>query len=77
MAAYMRWKDKTPAGAYEFAKKFFGIEEKLSAPPKRNNEEVKPAVDPTKGKAGLDRMNSAEFSEPKRQHSNMIDEVFG
>lgn len=77
LAAYMRWQDKTPAGAYEFAKKFFGIEEKLTAPPEKKNEEVKTAVDPTKGKAGLDRINSAEFSEPKRQHSNMIDEVFG
>jgi DNA repair exonuclease SbcCD ATPase subunit len=77
LAAYMRWQDKTPAGAYEFAQKFFGIEEKLAVPSAKNDEEAKPAVDPTKGKAGLDRINSAEFSEPKRQHSNMIDEVFG
>lgn len=77
LAAYMRWQDKTPAGAYEFAKKFFGIEEKLTAPQNKNDKEVKPATDPTKGKAGLDRINSAEFSEPKRQSSNMIDEVFG
>ena len=77
LAAYKRWQDKSPAGAYEFARKFFGIEEKLAAVPQKNETEAKPAVDPTKGKAGLDRINSEDFAEPKRQHGNMIDEVFG
>lgn len=80
LANYMKWQDKSPAGAYEFAKRYFGIEEKLHAKsgvPVQEEKEVKPEIDPTKGKAGLDRLNSAEFAEPKRVHSNMIDEVFG
>lgn len=77
LAAYMRWEDKSPAGAYEFAKKFFGIEEKLSGSPQKQEQEAKTLIDPTKGKAGLDRINSADFSEPKRHSGNMIDDVFG
>jgi DNA repair exonuclease SbcCD ATPase subunit len=80
LAAYMRWQDKSPAGAYEFAKKVFGIEEKLNAkpaPPEETGTEARTEVDPTRGKAGLDRMNSADFAESKRSHTNMIDEVFG
>lgn len=77
LAAYTRWGDKSPAGAYEFAKKFFGIEEKLSGSPQKQEQEAKASIDPTKGKAGLDRMNSADFSEPKRHSDNMIDDVFG
>jgi chromosome segregation ATPase len=77
LAAYMRWQDKTPSGAYEFAKKFFGIEEKLTGAPQKTEQEAKASIDPTKGKAGLDRMNSAEFAEPKREAGNMIDDVFG
>ena len=78
LAAYKKWQDKSPAGAYEFARKLFSTEEKLkAASPEKEENEVKPATDPTKGKAGLDRINSAEFAEPKRHHSNMIDEVFG
>lgn len=73
LAAYSRWKDKTPAGAYAFARKMFSVE----TPEAETKQEAKPALDPTKGKAGLDRMNSAEFSEPKRQSGNMIDDVFG
>ncbi len=72
LAAYSRWKDKTPAGAYEFAKKMFAVET-----PAVKEEKAENTVDPTKGKAGLDRINSAEFAEEKRSHGNMIDEVFG
>lgn len=73
LAAYTRWKDKTPAGAYAFAKKMFSVE----SPETGTKQEARHTADPTKGKAGLDRMNSADFSEPKRQSGNMIDEVFG
>jgi hypothetical protein len=73
LAAYTRWKDKTPAGAYAFAKKMFSVE----TPEKETKQEAKPTIDPNRGKAGLDRMNSADFSEPARAKSNMIDEVFG
>ena len=80
LVAYMRWQDKSPAGAYEFAKRVFGTEEKLNkadTPPAEVKDDAKPLKDPSKGKAGLDRMNSAEFSESKRTSGNMIDEVFG
>lgn len=80
LAAYTRWKDKSPAGAYEFAKRVFGTEEKLKAPEapvENNNKEARPVADPSRGKAGLDRINSADFAETKRSHGNMIDEVFG
>lgn len=77
LAAYIRWGDKSPAGAYKFAKKFFSIEENLSGSPQKQEQEAKASIDPTKGKAGLDRINSADFSEPKRHSGNMIDDVFG
>lgn len=70
LAAYTRWKDKSPAGAYEFARRMFAAETPAE-------KEEKAAPDPTRGKAGLDRINSADFAEEKRSHSNMIDEVFG
>jgi chromosome segregation ATPase len=73
LAAYMRWKDKTPAGAYEFAKRVFGVE----TPEKETKTEAVTEKDPTKGKAGLDRINSAEFAEVERKTGNMIEEVFG
>ena len=76
LAAYMRWQDKSPAGAYAFAKKMFRPEESTAESP-HEEKEAKASIDPTTGKAGLDRINSADFSEPKRQAGNMIDDVFG
>lgn len=76
-AAYKRWPDKSPAGAYEFAKKLFSVENKSAETPEPKEQEAKRTVDPTKGKAGLDRINSADFSDSPRYSRNMIDEVFG
>lgn len=76
-AAYQRWPDKSPAGAYEFAKTLFAVENKPAGEPEQKEQEVKRTADPTKGKAGLDRINSADFSDSPRYSRNMIDEVFG
>lgn len=73
LAAYMKWHDKTPAGAYEFARRYFAVE-RAETPA---TETAKPVPDPTKGKAGLDRLNSADFADAPPRAGNMIDEVFG
>jgi chromosome segregation ATPase len=75
---YMQQEDKSPAGAYNFAKKFFGYKEKLNTIAKEETTtETKKTNQYATGKAGLDRINSAEFSEPKRFHANVVDEIFG
>lgn len=79
LAAYTKWQDKTPSGAYEFARRYFRAEQAPAekAGDSNNKTKAEQHKDPTTGKAGLDRINSAEFAEPKRQHGNLIDEVFG
>lgn len=80
---YLQHADKTPAGAYEFAKKFFQYQERLKANSdagKKQTEETKEVPktnQQARGKAGLDRMNSAEFPEERKPYRNMVDEVFG
>lgn len=76
-ALYMQQEDKTPAGAYEFAKKLFGMKEKLSGTPETKTTVAEKPQRDVRGKAGLDRMNSAEFAESPRSYTNMVDEVFG
>jgi chromosome segregation ATPase len=82
-ALYMQQEDRSPAGAYAFAKKLFGYQEKLNAPEKMDQpvEEHKEGAGKTSqsvgGKAGLDRMNSADFAEERKPRKNMIDEIFG
>ena len=78
-ALYMQQEDKSPAGAYAFAKKLFGLKAQLSGevPKEENAKEAEASKDPARGKAGLDRINSADFPEEKRRSKNMIDEVFG
>lgn len=79
-ALYMQEPDKSPAGAYKFAKKLpmlFSVLDGKGLESPGRNENLKPAPDPTKGKAGLDRINSADFAEKKAPAKNMIEEVFG
>ena len=77
---YMQHADRSPAGAYEFAKKLFGYQTKLrgdseAVPETKEEPETK---DPMSGKAGLDRLNSAEFADTPVRHSrNLVEEVFG
>jgi chromosome segregation ATPase len=74
---YMQEADGTPAGAYEFAKKLFGYKEKLSGASEEKTNNIKPSSSPVRGKAGLDRLSSAEFAETKKKYSNVVEEVFG
>jgi DNA repair exonuclease SbcCD ATPase subunit len=73
VAAYTKWADKSPKGAYEFAKRFFGYQERLENP----GNSQRAAKDPSRGKAGLDRINSADFAEPDRRSRNVIEDLFG
>lgn len=75
---YMQQADKSPAGAYNFAKKFFDYKDKLNATKvQETTTETKKTNQYATGKAGLDRINSADFSEPKRFSANVVDEIFG
>ena len=83
LALYKKEADKSPAGAYAFAKKLFGYQDKLNAPetknagiPENTNTARKTSAN-LNGKAGLDRLNSAEFPEERRPRKNMVDEIFG
>jgi chromosome segregation ATPase len=80
-ALYMKQEDRSPAGAYEFAKKLFGYQDKLDGkgqvPPAEEKNEVEKKEDQARGKAGLDRMNSADFAEDKKRNRNVIEDIFG
>ena len=73
VAAYTQWSDKSPKGAYEFAKRFFGYQERIE----KADSQPQRAKDPSRGKAGLDRINSADFAEAPRQSRNVIEDLFG
>jgi chromosome segregation ATPase len=82
IAAYTKWQDKSPAGAYEFAKRFFGYNDRINGTATKEvsenkTKEAERTVDPHRGKAGLDRMNSAAFAEPRRVQRDMVEELFG
>lgn len=79
LALYKAQSDHSPAGAYAFARKLSAVLDALNGTgsASEKTKRVETAPDPTKGKAGLDRINSAEFSEKKQMPKNMIDEVFG
>jgi chromosome segregation ATPase len=77
---YLKQEDRTPAGAYEFAKKLFGYQDKLNGsavPPEKKENKAEDKIDPARGKAGLDRMNSAEFAEDRKRNRNMVEDIFG
>jgi hypothetical protein len=88
-ALYMQQQDKTPAGAYKFAKNLPFILEMLDNPDsfqekirsvkdavKNNNTEETPRK--VTGKAGLDMVNSADYPEEKsRSAKSLVDEIFG
>jgi DNA repair exonuclease SbcCD ATPase subunit len=78
-ALYLQQSDKSPKGAYEFAKKLFEYKSKIdsNAPIETNKTEAVKTEKPALGKAGLDRLNSAEFPEEKKVYVNVVDEVFG
>lgn len=81
-ALYMQQEDRSPAGAYAFAKKYFAAKAKISgaepeATPGENKTDNAGKISSVGGKAGLDRMNSAEFAEERKIYTNMVDEVFG
>ena len=82
IAAYTKWQDKSPAGAYEFAKRFFGYNDRINGKaetsvPTQKTTEAGKSIDPFSGKAGLDRINSAEFAETRRIPKDMVEELFG
>jgi hypothetical protein len=78
-ALYLQEEDKSPAGAYNFAKKLFDYKEKINskAAPEPETKEVPKTNQQARGKAGLDRLNSADFPEEKKTYTNVVDEVFG
>jgi hypothetical protein len=78
-ALYLQEEDRSPAGAYNFAKKLFDYKEKINskAAPEPETKEVPKTNQQARGKAGLDRLNSADFPEEKKTYTNVVDEVFG
>jgi hypothetical protein len=78
-ALYLQEEDKSPAGAYNFAKKLFDYKAKINskAAPEPETKEVPKTNQQARGKAGLDRLNSADFPEEKKTYTNVVDEVFG
>lgn len=78
-ALYLQEEDRSPAGAYNFAKKLFDYKAKINskAAPEPETKEVPKTNQQARGKAGLDRLNSADFPEEKKTYTNVVDEVFG
>lgn len=81
---YLMQDDRTPAGAYKFAKRLQSLIAALDGDedtsPDVKEEQVadaSPSPEPIRGKDGLDRYNSADFSETRRRSGNLVDEVFG
>jgi chromosome segregation ATPase len=81
---YLQQEDKSPEGAYNFAKKLFGMKDKLNTDVQNNVSQeaeqtnLQKTNQHAKGKAGLDRINSADFPESRKNiYTNVVDEVFG
>lgn len=80
-ALYLEQEDRTPAGAYEFAKKLFGYKDKLDGktdiPEEKQEIAEKTPPEELRGQDGLDRVNSADFKEDRKRNRNVIEEIFG
>lgn len=81
-AIYLTQEDRSPAAAYEFARKLPGLlavlDGKQEVPESKEQvAEPESSDTPVRGKDGLDRFASADFPESRPKVGNLVDEVFG